>query len=69
MFYDQTLGSPFKQHIANPTAESSDDRTWQNIVAKPCISVSPPPLLSLQLIYRDRRVKIGEGQMFPDVCR
>ena len=71
MFYDQTLGSPFKQHIVNPTAESSDDRTWQNIVAKPssCISVSPPPLLSLQLIYRDRRVKIGEGQMFPDVCR
>lgn len=42
MFYDQTLGSPFKQHIANPTAESSNDRTWQNIVAKPssCIYFS-----------------------------
>lgn len=43
MFYDQTLRSPFKQHIADATtAESSNDRTWQNIVAKPssCICFS-----------------------------
>lgn len=43
MFYDQTLRSPFKQHIANATtAESSNDRTWQNIVAKPSSCICFP---------------------------
>lgn len=43
MFYDQTLRSPFKQHIADATtAESSNDRTWQNIVAKPSSCICFP---------------------------
>lgn len=67
MFYDQTLGSPFKQHIANPTAESSNDRTWQNIVAKPssCISCFSHHFCLWNWFIAIVAWKLGRAKCFP----